>query len=102
MYIIYWCHVSNLKFKQKLITKPVRLPSTPVQIDRPRSRHRSGTRSSPPTPKHRQKLQEQLHSRVSRIQIISQVVESVALVRDSDEDVYYRNDSMKSVGHIGG
>ena len=35
-------------------------------------------------------------------QIISQVVESVALVRDSDEDVYYRNDSMKSVGHIGG
>lgn len=29
--------------------------------------------------------------------VISQVGDSVALVRSSEEDVYYRNDSMKSV-----
>jgi hypothetical protein len=33
-------------------------------------------------------------------QFISQVVESVALVGDSDEDVYYRNDSMKSARRV--
>jgi hypothetical protein len=42
--------------------------------------------------------QMQLHSKASRTSIISQVVESVALLGDSDKDVHYRNDSLESAG----
>jgi hypothetical protein len=35
------------------------------------------------------------HSRAARSGLINQVVDTVARVRSSVEDVYYRNDSMK-------
>jgi hypothetical protein len=78
-------------------TRPVRPPSTPAEQDRPKSRHQAGSRSSPPTPQ-RWQSKMQLHSKASRTSIISQVVESVALLGDSDKDVHYRNDSLESAG----
>jgi hypothetical protein len=59
-----------------------------------------GTRSSPPTPKHGQNsancTDDSFTLRHRGHGFISQVVESVALVRDSEMDVYYRNNPMKS------
>ncbi|EKG22302.1 Zinc finger CCCH-type protein [Macrophomina phaseolina MS6] len=40
---------------------------------------------------------QRLHSRAPGYRIISQVGDSVALVRSSEEDVYYRNDPMSKV-----
>jgi hypothetical protein len=53
-------------------------------------------------PKHKQKLSKDSEFTLGcrGLGFINQDVESVALVRDSDENVYYRNDSMKSIHEI--
>jgi hypothetical protein len=40
------------------------------------------------------------HSGTSGLKLINQVGESVAFLRSSEEDVYYRNDSMKYCGAV--
>ena len=84
--------------------RPVRRPSTPIQPMRPKPDQRTGSRSSPLSLQSpacaedrrlcRQCESKRLHSWASRIQVINQVGDSVALVRSSEGDVYYRNDSM--------
>ena len=74
--------------------QPVRFHPTSSQSDRPKSG------SEPGRDHHHSRRSKSIrhHSGTSRIKLISQVGDSVALVGDSEEDVYYRSDSMKSVG----
>jgi len=74
--------------------QPVRFHPTSSQSDRPKSESELGRDH------HHSRRSKSIrhHSGTSRIKLISQVGDSVALVGDSEEDVYYRSDSMKSVG----
>jgi hypothetical protein len=71
--------------------RPVRVPSTPCLLSRPKC--------EPSQLKIIATLAEanaiRPHSGASRLKVINQVGESVASVGSSEEDVYYRNDSMK-------
>jgi hypothetical protein len=80
--------------------KPVRPPLLPTLGRSRERRHQpwveiiSASAETDATP-----ANGEYHSRAARPGLINQVVETVALVRSSVADVYYRNDSM-TVGRI--
>lgn len=74
----------------KNIEQPVRLPSTSCLPDRPKPK--PGRLKIIATFAEANVIRP--HSGTSRLKVISQGGNSVALERDSEEDVYYRNDSV--------
>jgi hypothetical protein len=71
--------------------RPVRLPSTPCLLGRPKCK--TSQLKIIATLAEANAIRP--HSGASRLKVINQVGESVASVGSSEEDVYYRNDSMK-------
>jgi hypothetical protein len=98
------CSSSTLRSQAKLSMKSVKetcqttTAAHPYPAGRSRNQKRveiiSASAEAVATPK----INGEYHSRATRSGLINQVVETVALVRSSVEDVYYRNDSMTVQG----
>ena len=95
MHNIYCEHSSSPSSNQQAESidekRPVRLPSTPCLPGRPK--YEPGWLKIIATLAEANAIRP--HSWASRLKVINQVGESVASVGSSEEDVYYRNDSMK-------